>query len=346
MKNKTPKPPIVSSDLWQELYKQAFLYESLKPWKILDEDQIFAFADPLSKQIGYCCILGKCEEFLGLSVYRGREGLEMYFQLKKREIDPKGIDILHKHDALVVEFTEDKKTLDKEDLLVMKSLKLPSKKSKTFPSFRSYMPGFKGWFLTEDEVKFFTLALRAAIYHLSNANPSDSERILDKMTCPLYLPHQVGTLISWQITEHALSPLPKKVIAPISLDSRKIDILKDTKLCHDTAWEASIINTANVLCDHARPYLAKICMLVHQETLLILHIKPAPLGSTPENFLCEELLFAIKKHKRIPGEIFFNDPHLQETLKPLMRALGIQGTLVDILPATLPAQESLLQYMQ
>lgn len=346
MKNKTPKPPIVSSDLWQELYKQAFLYESLKPWESLNEDQIFAFADPVSKQIGYCCVLGKCEEFLGLSVYRGREGLEMYFQLKKRELDPKGIDILHTHDALVVEFTQDKKTLDKEDLLVMKSIKLPSKTSKTFPSFRSYMPGFKGWFLTEEEVKFFTLALSAAVHHLSKGNASESEGILDKMTCPLYLLSQMDTEISWQMTEHTLSPLPKKIQTPISLDPRKLDTLKDTKLCHDSAWEASIINTPNVLCDHSRPYLAKICMLVHQETLLILHIKPAPLGCIPEEFLCEELLFAIKKHKRIPGEIFFNDARLQETLKPLMKALGIQGTLVDILPATLPAQESLLQYMQ
>lgn len=345
MKNKMPKPPVVSSHLWQELYEQAFLYEALQPWKTLNEDQIFAFVDPISRQVGYCCVLGRCEEFLGLSVYRGREGVEMYFQLKRRELDPKGIDILHKHNALVVEFT-DKKTLDKEDLTVAKSLKLPTKKSKLFPCFRSYLPGFKGWFLTEEEVKFFTFALKCAIHHLSKDVGSYTNFTIEKMTSPLYLPELKDNEISWDMTQHTLSALPKKALPFFSFDSRKIEVLKDTKLCHDTAWEASIINTPNVLCDHSRPYLAKICMVVHQDTLLILHVKPAPLQCNLAAFLCEELLLAIKKHKRIPGEILFNDEELQTALKPLMKALGIQGTLVDILPATIPAQESLLQYMQ
>lgn len=346
MKNKAPKPPIVSCDLWQELYKQASLYEALQPWKFLNEDQIFAFADPTSKTIGYCCVLGRCEEFLGLSVYRGREGIEMYFQLKRREIDPKGVDVLHRHDALVVEFTQDKKTLDKEDLLVMKSVKHPVSKEAALPCFRSYLPGFKGWFLAEDEVKFFTLALKCALKHLSKEANSFPHFNIDEMKCPLYLPTQTESELTWDTTEYTLPPLPKKTSTPISLDSRKIDALKETKLCHDSAWEASIINTPNVLSDHSRPYLAKICMIVHQETFLILHIKPAALGCDLKDFVCEELLSTIQKHKRLPGEILFNDIHLQESLKPLMKALGIQGTLVDVLPATLPAQESLLQYMQ
>lgn len=341
-----PKPPIVSCDLWQELYKQAFLYEALKPWKSLNEDQIFAFADPSSKKIGYCCVLGRCEEFLGLSVYRGREGIEMYFQLKRRDIDPKGIDVLHRHNALVIEFTDDKKTLDKEDLLVMKSIKQSTKTKQSLPCFRSYLPGFQGWFLTEEEVKFFTLALKCAIQHLSKDIHSFSDFDINEMKCPLYLPTQTETELTWDTTEYTLPPLSKKISTPVCLDKKKIDALKETKLCHDSAWEASIINTPNVLCDHSRPYLAKICMIVHQETFLILHIKPAALGCDLEDFVCEELLATIKKHKRIPAEVLFNDPNLQEALKPLMKALGIQGTLVDTLPSTIPAQESLLQYMQ
>lgn len=346
MKNKIPKPPIVSCELWEELYKQAALYEALQPWKFLNEDQIFAFADPSSKTIGYCCVLGRCEEFLGLSIYRGREGVEMYFQLKRQEIDPKGIDILHKHDALVVEFTQNKKTLDKEDLLVMKSIKQSTSAGKTLPCFRSYLPGFKGWFLTEEEVKFFILGLKCAIQHLGQDIHSFADFNINDMKCPLYLPTQTDTALTWDATEYTLPPLSKKPTTPIALDSRKIEALKETKLCHDTAWEASIINTPNVLSDYSRPYLAKICMIVHQDTFLILQIKPAALGCDLKDFVCEELLTTIQKHKRLPGEILFNDASLQEGLRPLTKALGIQGTLVDVLPSTLPAQESLLQYMQ
>jgi len=345
MKSKTPKAPLVPIDLWNRLYAEAFRYESLDPWKIVNEDLVFAFADPGSKKLGYCCIPGKAEGFLGFSLYRGREGFEMYLQLKRQELDPKGVDVLHNHDAIVLEFTQNKKTLDKEDLAIMKEIGV--EKQTFFPSFRSYLPGFKGWFLTEDEVVFLTLALKCSIKHITDYMHHSFRNVKpDPMRCPLYVPREENGNITWDILEHKIEPAPKKTPRPVTPNMKKIEMLKETKLCHDGAWEASMINTSNVLSDHVRPYLAKICMIVHQDTLLILHIKPAELGEEPEEMMSEELLFTIKKHKRIPGEILFNDSFLYESLKPLMKTLGIQGTLTDVLPATLPSRESLLQYMQ
>ncbi len=346
MKNKTPKPPVVSSDLWQKLYEKAFVYETLQPWKAVNEDRIFAFIDPSSNQIGYCCLLGNCEEFSGLSVYRGREGVEMFFELKRREIDPKGIDVLHKHNALVVEFTKDKKMLDKEDLAVIKSLTGLKKNPKSFPCFRSYLPGFRGWFLTEEEVRFFTLALECSTLYAAKQSQITSFDMRESMQCPLYIPRFIENEIEWDVTEHTLSPLPKKKPLPVRIDPGKIGSLKETKLCHDGAWEVSIINTPNVVCDRGRPYLAKICLIVHQDTLLVLHVNPIPPDCNYSEFLAEEILCAIKKHKRLPGELLFNDALLQESLRPLTKALGIQGTLTDVLTATVPAKESLLQYME
>ena len=69
------------------------------------------------------------------------------------------------------------------------------------------------------------------------------------MKCPLYLPTQTDAALTWDATEYTLPPLRKKPTTPIALDIRKIDALKETKFCHDSAWEASVINTPNVLSD-------------------------------------------------------------------------------------------------
>ena len=87
-------------------------------------------------------------------------------------------------------------------------------------------------------------------------------------------------------------------------------------------------------------------MLVHQESLLVLQVKAVELHNSPASALCEELLASIEKHKRLPAEIFFNNEELYQSAKPLAKALGIQVTLSDFLPASAPAQDSLLQYMK
>jgi hypothetical protein len=331
-------------DLWKKLYETAYQYEALSPWKKLEEDQVFAFIDPISGQEFYCCVLGSGGEFLGLAIYRGKEGIEGFLQLKFKEVDPSSIDACHLQNALVVEFTSNKKGVEKEDLSIMKALGLPMKAP--YLCFRNHLPGFKGWFFDEEDVLSFTFGLECAIYHITHNLEAFSHVRIESMHCPLYSLHDPADAPIWQVKEHSLKRLPKKQIEPITVDRKAIEGLKGIKLCHDTAWEVSLTNTTSPLWDHARPYFAKVAMIVHQESFFILHGEVLPLNETIGDFFCKQILFAIQKHKRLPGELLFNNPYLYESLKPFMKSLGIQGTLLKVLPATIPAQEGLLEKMR
>lgn len=341
-----PKAPDVSKKVWNTLYDRAYAYNTLAPWTTLTEDHIFAIQDP-SGSIGYCSVFGSEGEFFGLTMYRGREGLEMHLKLKNGVLDPNDLEILTLYDALVVEFSS-KKELDQEDLSVLKTLDPAFSKKKKHPSFRSYSPGFQGWYFTEKEAEFFTLALICAEKHVKQCKEDSSfTEIHSSGDCLLYTPTlKTDSEITWQTKEHTPGPLPKKELRQIPLNLEKIENLKGTKLYHDGAWEASIFSTPSVICDKTRPYFAKVSMLVHQESLLVLQVKAVELHSCPASALCEELLTSIEKHKRLPAEIFFNNEELYHSAKPLAKALGIQVTLSDFLPASAPAQESLLQYMK
>jgi len=343
MPAKRAKAPTVSLELWKKLYEEAYKYEALTPWSKIQEDQIFAFVDPISQEECYCCVLGSGGEFLGLAIYLGKEGIEGFLQLKLKEVDPDSLDAYHVQNALVVEFATSKKGVEKEDLSIMKSLGLPLKAP--FPRFRNHLPGFQGWFLDEHDVKLFTFGFACALYHITHNLDAFSHLRIDQMRCPLYTLEDAKESPIWQVKEHILQRLPKKVPTPISIDPRKLESLKSIKLCHDTAWEVSLTNTTSSIWDYARPYFARVCMIVHQESYYVLHGEVAPMGQSIEEFVCDQILFAIQKHKRLPGELLFNDVYLYESLKPFMKSLGIQGTLVKILPATLPAQEGLLQRM-
>lgn len=343
MAKKRAKPPVVSLDLWKKLYEQAYKYESLTPWTKLQENQIFAFIDPITKEESYCCVLGSGGEFLGLAIYRGKEGIEGFLQLKLKEVDPNSLDAFHVQNALVVEFSNSKKGVEKEDLSIMRSLNLPLKGS--FPRFRNHLPGFQGWFLTEEDVISFTFGFECAIYHINHNLDVFQHLNIDLMQCALYTLEDAGESPVWQVKECTLKRLPKKEAKPVCVDPRKLEILKGIKLCHDTAWEVSLTNTTSSIWDYSRPYFARVAMIVHQESFYVLHGEVVPIDANIEEFFCDQILLTIQKHKRLPGELLFNDQGLYESLKPFMKALGIQGTLVKVLTATIPAQEGLLQKM-
>jgi len=54
-----------------------------------------AVRDPAGEDIGYCLVLGRNEEFFGLEVALGQEGLEGVIKIQSGMIDPEDIENLH-----------------------------------------------------------------------------------------------------------------------------------------------------------------------------------------------------------------------------------------------------------
>ena len=344
---KKPKPPVISQEVLEELYLQAMSYYNLSPWSVLSETELFAVFDPLTKQVNYCCVLGEIGEFFGITLYRGRSALEMHQKVLDGENEIADLEIFDMYDALVVEFSK-KKNLEKNDLAPLKFLDPSLFTQGFYPIFRSYLPGFQGWFLSEKEAFSLILAFKCAIHHILRCqNDSFSLRTKEPDLMALYTPIQGDDgKSSWEITIHNPGPLPTKEIALASFDFLRLENLKGMKLCHDSAWEAAIFMTPSIILDHVRPYYAKICMIAHQESLLVLQMQILDLNTCFSTALAELILSSIEKNKRLPSEILVDSQDLYNALKPLTKSLGIQIAMHQDLKAITMAQEYLLEYMK
>lgn len=337
---KRPKPPAVLPETWKSLYEKGLAFYALAPWVQVQADQIFGITDPVTGEIAYGSILGSQGDFFGLTLYRGREALELHLKLVKKEIPEGSPEIPDLYNALVVDFSPRLISEDDEDCKVRTSLPDPLCRETPSVTFRSYLPGYQGWYLNEEEASFLCIALESAMEHVEKNK--DAKRSLSSY---LLYTKKIGEDDSWHVEEKAIEPLAVKDLLPIPINAKKMKNLKGLKLHRDAPWELSISYTSGSIQDKDRPYLAKVYLIVHTETLMILQIKPIAIEECPRKALCDALLSTIELHKNIPAEIVFNKKEYYDAAKPLSKALGIDITLAENLPATEPALESLMRYM-
>lgn len=86
----------------------------------MEDDEIFGVKDPVSGEIGWCCILGANAQVYALCMYRGSEGLALYRKLRRDEIDIEQDDVFALQNCLMAEFC-DRGEVEKEDLALLKT---------------------------------------------------------------------------------------------------------------------------------------------------------------------------------------------------------------------------------
>lgn len=329
------KIPVVGKEIWKDLYEAALQFEEKAPWELLDDDQLFGAKDPLTGEIGYCCILGALGEVFGLCVYRGSEGWDLYQKCQNEEIDPEQDDFFALNNALMAEFA-DRRDLEKEDLRVIKDLGYKFRGSKAYPLFRSYLPGYAPWFLNESEAIFLTFALRCAVdfYLLYDENPVAVEPT-QQGSYLVYMPEDTGGETS-SFQRQWLKPEPHtKPEAPqIPIDKVRVRRIKEKAQFSGNIWEVDFffMSGARVL-DGERPYFPRLITVADQSSLLILFVEVINLKVSPYAALQEGLLAAIEKHRIYPQEIRVKDEISWDVLKPLADSLGIRLRLDKNLPA-------------
>lgn len=340
------KVPKVSLDIWRELYEAAHKFQSLAPWDLLEDNEIFGVKDPVTGEIGYCCVLGAAGQVFALCMYRGSEGLAFHQRMQTGDLNPEIDDSWAMQNALIAEFTE-RRDLEKEDLAVIKSLGFKPQKndhSPPYPRFRNHAPGFAPWFLTEEEGRWLAFALRCATDVVEAIEEDDDLLEPEKPGHILtYVPRDTGGEAlswtrKWQMPEPYSEPAPPE--APLNeLALRRIQGLQ---LKHDSAWEADAFFLAGgVILDKDRPYYSRLAMVVQKQSGFIYNMEMLPPGEPPYLAMRDALLGALEKHGVLPSELHVRDELLWEALKPLTDKFAIKLRLKRILPAIVEAKEFL-----
>jgi len=336
------KVPQVSLNAWKALYEIALRYRDLKPWGFLSDDALFGVKDLITGQIGYCCVLGTLGEVLGLCIYRGNEGLNFYQRLQSGELTPEDDDVFTMQNALLIEFI-DRSGLEKEDISIIKSLNLKIRGRKQYPIFRSYLPGYAPWFLTEDEVHFLTFALHCAcdLFKVYKENPMILESAEEDFYL-VYKPQRKNTeTLKWTKEWLKPEPLAEPVIPKIILNELQLQKIKKMNLIQDTPWEADFFFVPSfVIGEGNRPYLGRLIMVAHQDSGFLFFVNVISNEAEPHIELMEGILSAIEKHKILPSEVKFRNRIAAEVVQPLADNLGFKITLAKDLKAIDEARTS------
>ncbi|MBU4491302.1 MAG: hypothetical protein KKD69_02450 [Euryarchaeota archaeon] len=328
--NTNQTPPLQE---WKELYGASLEFKELAPWDWMYDSDLFGVQDPVSGEIGYCCIMGAAGEHYALGLYSGSEGLMGLSQILTGEFTVSQDEVLYIQKCLMVSF-EDRKYLQKQDLQQIKAFGLKFRGCNAWPLFRNYTPGLVPWYLTRDEARFLTIALQQAI-DVSTRFKKDAGLLVHPSRAHYFVrvPRKQGENIVWQ--DEWLEPLPlKKEDHPaMPVDETILSRLKKAKLQRRGIWEVDFFYIPAPIWEKGeRPYYPYMSLLVNHNSAFILNfqIERQAVGLTKFPVKFVEL---IERVKVMPEKLLVKRNEVYRLLEPITAKLSIEITAVESLPA-------------
>ena len=316
------KPPSIQE--WRDLYDAAIEFKKIECWNWMWDTDIFGVQNPVTGEIGYCCVMGGAGEHFALAVYQGSEGLNGYLKLQSKKNYPSLEDMLNLQKLLMASF-EDREFLQKEDFQLIKKVDLKFSGPNSWPLFRSYRPGCHPWYLTSEEARYLTLCLWQAI-DVSLRFKDDSE-MLTPPTENHYLirvPKKDETGLSWR--DEWIEPLPLKkaeiIVEPIDAD--RLEEIKDRIPNSQGVWEVDFFYYPKPVKEKGeRPFYPYVTLWVEHHSGLILNHHLAKPAECISEFQGQFLKLA-ENYKSLPQEILVKKEETFKLLEPITSELGIK----------------------
>jgi hypothetical protein len=339
-----------NNEVWRELCAAAVAFRDLAAWRWMNDAQNFGVADPASGQIGYCTVMGQLGEFLALGVYRGPEGYAVLKAINDRTLRPGNPEALFRQNALIASF-EDREDLDARDRALLKSAGVKARGRNAWPCFRSYLPGYAPWYLTEPEAGVLRAALEQAA--LIGARLREEPGLLQPPRPGQILvrvPERQGGDWAWRDEWQPCPTPPAPAPAPRpQIDGERLAALAGSLERAPMSWEYDFtFMPAPIAGDEStggRPYFPRMGLCVDRKSGRIIDIGMAP----PEGYadvLANRLIEVIQQLGGMPEQFLVARPEAQSLLEPLAQALGISVHLERRLPALEEALASLGAYLQ
>jgi len=317
---------------WMALYDAALNFKKIEPWKWMYDDELFGVQDPVSGEIGYCCILGNLEEVFALNVYLGAEGLFGHRIMQcYRDGDPKD-DLVLVQKCLMASF-EDRGRLVKEDLDIIKALGFKFRGKNAWPMFQNYQPGYFPWFLTNDDIPFLTTALEQALEVVLRCRDDKSLITTDRDDLFFVrMPEIENNTVVWR--DSYQQPAHFSIAIP---DDGHFDevglqrLLKNIKKRSGT-WEFDLFHYPEPIRDgEERPCFPYTYLVMDHKSGLALDMEIISLAGYVKKAR-DRIISLVERTKSFPEQIQVRNGRAFDILKPIVDKLGVKLSKVVKLP--------------
>jgi len=323
---------------WKALYDASIEFKNTAPWDWMHETDFFGVQDPVSGEIGYCCIMGAAGEHYALGVYSGSEGLEVLLRIQSGEFSQSHDEVLYVQKCLMASF-EDRGYLQKQDIQQIKALGLKFRGANAWPFFRNYTPGFVPWYLTGEETRFLTLALQQAI-EVSLRFKKDPGMLIHTSSGKFFVraPVKQGEGISWKDEWIEPLPLERQDFLATTVDETLLNRLKKAGLQQRGIWEIDFFFVpAPIWEKEKRPYYPYMSLMVEHNSGMILTFQLEKKEEFELKF--PEKFVSFLEHVKIAPQAFLvKRDEVGRFLVPFASNLGIKIKMVESLPVLEEAQ--------
>ena len=330
---------------WKALYEAALEFKELAPWNWMHDTDIFGVKDPVSGEIGYCCIMGAAGEHYALGLYSGSEGLYGLSRILSGDFSEFEDETPYIQNCLMASF-EDRKCLQKQDLRQIKSLGLKFRGRNAWPRFRNYTPGFFPWYLNDEDARFLTIALKQAM-DVSLRFKKDPGLLVHPSKDHYFVrvPDKPGDDIIWK--DEWLEPLALKMddTPVIPVEETTLERIKKARLQRGGIWEIDFFYVPAALRENEeRPYYPYMSLLVDHNSTLILKSQLEKEADCKSTFPVKFADF-IEHAEIMPDELLVKRYDVYRIMEPLSAELGIEINMVESLPALEYARESMKDFI-
>jgi len=323
-----------SIDDWKSLYEVAIEFKKLECWNWMSDSDIFGIQNPYDNEIGYCCVLGKNEEFFGLVVYIGTEGLKAYLMVKEGEFSPGSIESLIAQKCLTISY-EDRQVLTDKDRDVIKELGLKFRGRKEWPFFRTYDPGYHPWYLNKTQVLYLTLVIQKAI-EIAIEFKKDSKYLGSKEgnKVPVWIPKKTDSDWTWE-NKLVEVKIPRGIVMVFAeLEKVAVDHIKSVIKGKGNPWEIDSIVVPIAMSEKMgdRPFYPYMLFVADSDSQLVLGTGMSDFWDHSSE-LVDIFISTIEKLQILPSEIYVRSQEVYELLRVVAEQLGIKITPKNDLPA-------------
>ncbi|HUE82024.1 MAG TPA: hypothetical protein VMM84_07905 [Pyrinomonadaceae bacterium] len=328
-----------SAEEFKELCQLAQKIQDFKPWKFMEEADVFGVQDPDTGEIGFVSVMGLLGEFEAVSVFRGSGGLYAWEDFRSQlEFDPKS-EQAHEMFFEIPQFQmsfESGRGLEKRDREVIKNSGLKFGRKK--PCFRSCRPGYLGWFLTNAEA-------RQLIYTLTQLIDVAERFSVDESVIPLNVPPKEkdflirvpkrrGSELVWEDQIKTIEP-PLKNLVPFKVDDSILGTLRE--LPESGSLEIDLFTLpARVGGPNERPQLAYALLAADSASGFVLGFELLEATGGSDLLYAgvpEKLADMLNAHESRPVDILVRSRRLYEVLDSFVTALGSNLFEIEQLPA-------------
>jgi hypothetical protein len=337
MQRKTVKEAqATKEDVWRALLEKAVAFNRLAPWQWMDDDEIFLVIDPETNERLYCSVIGALGQEHGMVVYIGDQGYKSLQYLLKQPYSEQ--DPVYTQRAVLISFA-DRNELSKEDYELLRSQGMTFRGKKQWPQFRSFVPGYYPWTISEEEAKLVTVALdqafdvaqRVGEGELSLSSFPQDEKIFARIG-----EKREGTVV-WRDDTVPLDELEVEEKAPtyeLLVDPKLIKMVKNIGQVYygSIEFDAGYINRPVQDKRGERPYFPTFVLGVDVNTGFIIHNDLLPIENMAMR-VQKSFLDMLLRLGKIPREIRMKK-ETKQMLAPVLRKLPIRTMEVMRTPAT------------